>query len=247
MEGSSAATKRNHNVVSRRGQSQPPLEEVRPLLSSKSSAGGPGQQSSGPPRSGQFVLPQFITTEKEDDYNHHTHKRKYRVNVPYRMLTLLATVFLLIPLLVFFYKETHVRKEHDHYKPEHHINVNTKDVMSQFSSHVKGKEHEGMDRKDKSSSSEKEKKKDSSSAESDHKEKEEEEVETVQQGDVEEDTSLATDEEDSTKNVAAEFEKEEKEVGEDKQDDEQNKDVSDEEEKEEDEEKRIRRRLYSNQ
>lgn len=129
MEGPSAATKRGHKVVSRR--LAPTNEEVRPLVPSKSPGGGKSNPP-GPPRSGQFgVLPQYNNTEK-DDHN----KRRYRVNVPYRMLCVLAMVFLLIPLLIFFYKETHIHKEHDHFKPERYVNVNTQDVLSKFSNHA---------------------------------------------------------------------------------------------------------------
>lgn len=86
-----------------------------------------------PPRSGQYLHQSFPELEKDDH-----HKRRYRVNLPYRMLSVLALVFLMIPLLIFFYKETHIHRQHEHYKPERFVNVKTKDVLSQFSDHAHG-------------------------------------------------------------------------------------------------------------
>ena len=142
MEGPSAATKRGAKAVSRRGP-QPTVEDMRPLVSSVSSNHGGGTNGTmggggkanlpSPPRSGQFLHQPFPTIEKDDH-----HKRRYRVNLPYRMLFVLTMVFLMIPLLIFFYKETHIHRAHDHFKPERFVNVKTKDVLSQFSDHAHG-------------------------------------------------------------------------------------------------------------
>ena len=139
MEGPSAATKRGAKAVARRGAQ---TEEMRPLTSSAHNKHGSGTSENGaggkanlpaPPRSGQF-LHQIFSDMTKDDHP----KRRYRVNLPYRMLYVLAIVFLMIPLIIFLYKERHLHREHDHFKPQRYVNVNTKDVLSQFSDHAHG-------------------------------------------------------------------------------------------------------------
>jgi hypothetical protein len=41
---------------------------------------------------------------------------------------------MVVPLLIFFYKEAHIHENHDeaHFKPEKFINVDTHDVLSHF-------------------------------------------------------------------------------------------------------------------
>ena len=64
-------------------------------------------------------------------------KRRFRVNIPKKMMVILALVFLIAPLIVFLYKEAHIHENHDesHFKPEKYINVDTHDVMAHFLDH----------------------------------------------------------------------------------------------------------------
>jgi hypothetical protein len=105
--------------VSRRPQAA--AEEMRPML----------PKVAAPPRSGQLTLPprlHFGGGKGDDD------KHKYRVSLPTNMILVLAVVFVIVPLLIFFYKEVHIHEDHHypHYKSEKFINVDTHDVMSHF-------------------------------------------------------------------------------------------------------------------
>jgi hypothetical protein len=105
--------------VSRRPQAA--AEEMRPML----------PKVAAPPRSGQLVLPprlHFGGGKGDDD------KHKYRVSLPTNMILVLAVIFVIVPLLIFFYKEVHIHDDHHepHYKSEKFINVDTHDVMSHF-------------------------------------------------------------------------------------------------------------------
>jgi hypothetical protein len=105
--------------VSRRPQAA--AEEMRPML----------PKVAAPPRSGQLVLPprlHFGGGKGDDD------KHKYRVSLPTNMILVLAVIFVIVPLLIFFYKEVHIHDDHHepHYKSEKFINVDTHYVMSHF-------------------------------------------------------------------------------------------------------------------
>lgn len=138
----------NRTTTKRRGGQQPqaPVEEVRPLLTTPPKSvptikpGNP--KVPAPPRSGNFGLP--VDNDKDDYHG----KRKYRVNLPTRMLFILAMVFVAVPLLVFFYKEVHIHEDHDHahYKAEKFVNVDTNQMLSNLEHHAKGAKHQGMNK-----------------------------------------------------------------------------------------------------
>jgi hypothetical protein len=89
-----------------------------------------------PPRSNQFILPVFHERASADDDHSVNSKRKYKVNLPARMLCILAMIFLLVPLVIFGYRETHLNgttKQGPHFKVEKYVNVNTEDVLLQIS------------------------------------------------------------------------------------------------------------------
>ena len=48
------------------------------------------------------------------------------------MLVVLTVIILIVPMLIFFYKEVHMGHNEAHYKSEKFINVDTHDVMSHF-------------------------------------------------------------------------------------------------------------------
>ena len=53
------------------------------------------------------------------------------------MLCILATVFLMVPLFIFGYRETHIHANESgpHFKVEKYVNVNTEDVLLELSQH----------------------------------------------------------------------------------------------------------------
>jgi hypothetical protein len=63
-----------------------------------------------------------------------TAKKKFQVNVPTRLLSILGLVFLLIPVLVFLYKEAHIHEDRHkaHYHAEKFVNVDSKHAMAHF-------------------------------------------------------------------------------------------------------------------
>jgi hypothetical protein len=65
-------------------------------------------------------------------------RRKFQVHVPCRLMVVLATVFLILPLIVFMQKEAHIHEDHDeaHYKSHKYINVRAADAMAEFNKHV---------------------------------------------------------------------------------------------------------------
>lgn len=85
------------------------------------------------PRSGQLALPVFHDHSSHDES--YSSKRKYKVHLPTGILCILAMVFLLVPLFIFGYRETHIHTDAKgpHFKTEKYFNVNTKDVLSQIS------------------------------------------------------------------------------------------------------------------
>jgi hypothetical protein len=104
-----------------------------------------------PPRSGQFNLAaalmenlDFLGGGSNNNNNHdkkpptkrhaHSPKRKFQVEIPSRLLIILAMVFLIAPILIFLHKEAHIHEDHDraHYKAEKFVNVDTDAVLSQF-------------------------------------------------------------------------------------------------------------------
>jgi hypothetical protein len=139
-----SSNKRGNNVVSRRGghPQAATSDEVQPMLPATTNTGS-GHHHPAPPRSAQFGLPTLSTTTPDEKLDDH-HKRRYRVNLPIRMLAVLVMVFLAVPLMVFFYKEVHIHDGHDeaHFKPEKLVNVNTQDVISQFSNHAQEAKHQ---------------------------------------------------------------------------------------------------------
>lgn len=68
------------------------------------------------------------------DFSDATAKRRFQVKVPCRLLLVLILVFLLIPGLIFLYKEFHIHENHfeSHYKTEKYINVKTDEVFLSF-------------------------------------------------------------------------------------------------------------------
>lgn len=158
-----SSNKRGNNVVSRR-VGQATSEEVRPLKLPATTATGSTKASShlvAPPRSGTFILPTFVTantpTSDHSSRDHHNHKRHqyYQVNLPTRTLFILAMVFLAVPLMIFFYKEVHIHDHHHqaHFKPEKFVNVNTREVISQFSNHAHEQKHQSNSGDDEESDS----------------------------------------------------------------------------------------------
>lgn len=82
---------------------------------------------------GSFFLPSMFKFRVQDKSDA-TAKRKYQVNVPTRLLTILGFVFLLIPVLIFLYKEAHINdgKHEAHYHAEKFVNVDKREVMAHF-------------------------------------------------------------------------------------------------------------------
>ena len=83
--------------------------------------------------SSSAVLPthfDFSYRDKKDV----TAKRRFQVKVPYRLMVILALVFLLIPGMMFVHKELHIHDDYyvNHFKTEKYVNVNTKEVWDNF-------------------------------------------------------------------------------------------------------------------
>ena len=83
-----------------------------------------------------FLIPSIFKI-KVQDKSDVSAKKKFQVNVPTRLLAILALVFLVIPVLIFLKKEAHIHERHDeaHFKPEKFVNVDTKDAMKHFLDH----------------------------------------------------------------------------------------------------------------
>jgi hypothetical protein len=120
---------RKRNVVSRRPQAS--AEEMRPFLPTPSLSTPSKPSVIPPPRSGQLPSRFHIDVRDKRDASA---KRRFRVNLPKPILAILVLVFVVVPLLIFFYKEVHIHENHDeaHFKPEKFINVDTHDVLSHF-------------------------------------------------------------------------------------------------------------------
>ncbi|KAL3933422.1 MAG: hypothetical protein SGARI_003714 [Bacillariaceae sp.] len=114
----------------------------------------------GPPRSGQFSLTAALmdnldflgsssNDKKSSRKHHHPHpsspKRKFQVEIPRKLMIILAAVFLIAPLLTFLHKEAHIHENHDeaHYKPERFVNVDADAVLSQFRAKNASLSHSG--------------------------------------------------------------------------------------------------------
>jgi len=83
--------------------------------------------------SSSAVLPthfDFSYRDKKDA----TAKRRFQVKVPYRLMVILALVFLFIPGMMFVHKELHIHDDYyvNHHKTEKYVNVNTKEVWDNF-------------------------------------------------------------------------------------------------------------------
>jgi hypothetical protein len=124
---------KQRNVVSRRQQAAAASnnEEMRPMLPQQQLQ-QQQQQAHKPHVSGQLFLPPSILQYSVRDKSDASAKRRYNVNIPTRMITILVLVFMIAPLLIFFYKEVHIHDElnQPHFKPEKFVNVDTHDVLS---------------------------------------------------------------------------------------------------------------------
>ncbi|KAG7363129.1 2-dehydropantoate 2-reductase [Nitzschia inconspicua] len=93
-----------------------------------------------PPRSGQQLnIASSLLENIEEFMNYGAPKkkrpqRKFHVDIPSRLLVILAIVFLIGPLIIFLHKEAHIHDVHReaHFKPEKFVNVDTESVLSQF-------------------------------------------------------------------------------------------------------------------
>ncbi|KAG7341952.1 hypothetical protein IV203_007044 [Nitzschia inconspicua] len=93
-----------------------------------------------PPRSGQQLnIASSLLENIEEFMNYGAPKRKrpqrkFHVDIPSRLLAILAIVFLIGPLIIFLHKEAHIHDVHReaHFKPEKFVNVDTESVLSQF-------------------------------------------------------------------------------------------------------------------
>jgi len=79
------------------------------------------------------VLPKYLDFSFRDRTDASA-KRRFQVKVPCRLMAILALVFLIVPGLVFLHREIHIHEDHYqyHFKQEHYVNVNTKDVWDNF-------------------------------------------------------------------------------------------------------------------
>jgi hypothetical protein len=152
---STAAKQRN--VVSRRQQAAAAAsqnEEMRPMLPQQQ-AHKP-QHVSPPPRSGQSLfLPSSMLQYSVRDKTAAAAKRRYNVNIPTRMIVILVLVFMIAPLMIFFYKEFHIHDDHNepHFKPEKFVNVDTNDVLSHLLDNKQNKNSTHIMKKESSASS----------------------------------------------------------------------------------------------
>jgi hypothetical protein len=122
LEYKSSAAKRG--AASRRQQQQ--QQQVEATILPLHTQTKPIPQA---PRSGQVLLPnmlQFKVRDKKDV----SAKRRFQVNIPRQYMVMLLLIFFIAPLLLFFYKEIHIHDDHEHYKAERFINVDTQDVLS---------------------------------------------------------------------------------------------------------------------
>lgn len=96
-----------------------------------------------PPRSGQLGFAAASLMENIEDFMNYgapnkkkstASSRKFHVDVPRRLLVILAMVFLIAPLIIFLHKEAHIHEDHDegHFKAEKFVNVDTESILSQF-------------------------------------------------------------------------------------------------------------------
>jgi hypothetical protein len=93
-----------------------------------------------PPRSGQLSITTSLMENIEEFMNYGAPKkkkptqRKFHVDIPRRLLVILAAIFLIAPILIFLHKEAHIHDHHDeaHFKSEKFVNVDTEAVLSQF-------------------------------------------------------------------------------------------------------------------
>jgi hypothetical protein len=131
---STAAKQRN--VVSRRQQAAAASntnEEMRPMLPQQQQQQQQQLQGHKPHvLPGQSFLPSSMLQYSVRDKSDAAAKRRYNVNIPSRMIAVLVLVFMIAPLMTFFYKEVHIHDEHHqpHYKSEKFVNVDTQDVLS---------------------------------------------------------------------------------------------------------------------
>lgn len=96
-----------------------------------------------PPRSGQLGSAAASLMENIEDFMNYgapkkkkstASSRKFHVDVPRRLLVILAMIFLIAPLIIFLHKEAHIHEDHDegHFKAEKFVNVDTESILSQF-------------------------------------------------------------------------------------------------------------------
>lgn len=104
---------------------------IRPVLATSQISTSPSKTPGKPaPQSGGLptLFHKFDVRDRKDA----SAKRRFRVNLPKPMLVVLTVIFLIVPMLIFFYKEVHMGHNEAHYKSEKFINVDTHDVMSHF-------------------------------------------------------------------------------------------------------------------
>ena len=130
--------KTKRNVAVRRGHQVTTADEGPLLpLTSSSSQNERDHHPSSPPPSGNnnrtttaFLIPSVLKFSVRDRKDA-TAKRRFRVEVPTRMLNYVVLVFFVLPLFLFLYREMHLHNESDaHFKAEHYIHVDTQDVLS---------------------------------------------------------------------------------------------------------------------
>jgi hypothetical protein len=103
-----------------------------------------------PPRSGQFSITTATLMENIEEFMNYgvpkgrkqQPQRKFHVDIPSRLLIVLAMIFLIVPILIFLHKEAHIHEDHhrSHYKTEKFVNVDTESVLSQFRVNITTKE-----------------------------------------------------------------------------------------------------------
>lgn len=76
-----------------------------------------------------------------------TAKRRFQVRVPCRLVTILALVFLIVPVFIFLHKEAHIHEDHDeaHFKSKNYLNVNARDVFADFSEHLSDSDNSNVE------------------------------------------------------------------------------------------------------
>ena len=80
-----------------------------------------------------FFIPSMFKIKLQDKSDVSA-KKKFQVKVPTRMLIILALVFVVVPVLIFLYKEAHIHENHHeaHFKTKKFIGVDSKDTFKHF-------------------------------------------------------------------------------------------------------------------